>query len=735
MKHSSLEKFKPIFFLDDIQTRNEHNMIIEGNSASESINRSLLQSEYLFARGEIKNSYRHINDLLLKYKDSQYIGRIKTTLGILLINEDRIYEAENNLKEAEIICRSTKDHYGLIKNLLAISFILNNFGQTYESLEMVREATDICLSFNLHELFPMIYYYECRYYWNLGELQVARNYCLLGISQLESGSIKEDHLYHWRLYSMKGVIYRAMGEPYQSVLDCYNKALDIALGNFLLDALPTIYNNISYLLKVFGKPGAKYFLEKCIQISEEFNKSRILSTAYQNMAEIYADQGKYILAHSFFEKALALKLSLGYKGISKASVYSQLAILERNFGHINEAVEHFKESLKEIEFYQIQNDKPGILAQYALTLLRINRDDEAIEKINEAKEILTKQQRDFPSIIYIADGLYSLIIEGPELALQYFFKAYTLAKEKLIPLDIVEAALFIIKCYLSLYSENYKIKHFLQAQKYIGESLEIAKNSNLYPQIINIELLKAGFHLAEFNYGEALTVIVDAINKANELGFTKESDDGRRFIQQINIAIRRMGDLSYNLSDTSTPDIPFFQTGTLVSYINKLINIPEQNIKPNEFILLVFKFTSTGPEPIFMHPELEENRLKSTELILNLGVLLTYLMGQGQNYFQGLYGPIPIKGFEKINNSAIIFSALVNDSTINEQDARMEGKNYTIFCFVYPQKYDNTFISRIDMNDIFTHFKNNHKDLALWTDDDLEDLRNTIINLVVKSQL
>ena len=65
----------------------------------------------------------------------------------------------------------------------------------------------------------------------------------------------------------------------------------------------------------------------------------------------------------------------------------------------------------------------------------------------------------------------------------------------------------------------------------------------------------------------------------------------------------------------------------------------------------------------------------------------------------------------------------------------MEGKNYTIFCFIYPQRFDNTFISRIDMNDIFLHFKQNHKDLAQWTETDLENLRNSIINLVIKSQI
>lgn len=708
-------------------------MTIEGTS--DSINRYTLQAEYLFARGERKNAYDHINDLIDHFKDSRYLGRLKGTLGILLINEDRFYEAEGYLKEAENICRTNHDNQGLIKVLLYIADITANVGQLNDAIEIIREATDLCVSNNYFELLPLSYYYQSRFYWFLGELKTARNYCLLGIGQLEKSIENEDHIAHWKLYSMKGVIYRAMGESYEKVLNCYKKAEEIAISHFILTALPTIYNNISYLLDQFGKPGSLYYLEKCIQISEEVNNSSVLSVAYGNMAETYANQGKYILAHTYFEKALALKLSLGYRGTTKDNIYLQLAILERNFGHYNEALEHLNEALKDVEYYQNNLRKAIILAQYALTLLRINRTDEAFEKITLAKEVLVQQQRDFFPIIHIADGLYYLIHEGPKAGLEHFYKAYKIAKDKSIPSEMVEASLYIIKCYLSIYPEKYLIKDFLHAQKYIEEALEIAKNNNLYPQLITIELLNAGLHLAQFNYGEALRIIVDAINKANELGFAKESDDGRRFIQQINIAIRRIGDLSYNVGTNTIPDVPFFQTGALVSYINKLINIHDQNFSPNDFILITFKFTSTGPEPIFMQPTMEEYKEKTTGFILNLGVLLTYLMGQGQNYFQGLYGPIPLKGFEQINTSAIIYSTLVNDSQINSQDARMEGKNYTIFCFVYPQRFDNTFISRIDMNDIFLHFKQNHKDLALWTEEDLENLRTSIIDLVVKSQI
>ena len=704
------------------------------NGDSKSINRYCLQVEFLFYRGERKNAFRHIQDLISIFKDSPYLGRLKCTLGFLLINEDRNYEAENHLKEAQIICSSKQDDEGLIKVLLYLAQISADIGQMYDAIETIREASDLCLINNITELYPLINYYQARFNWMQGELKIARNYCLLGISQIEKNPQSEDYNTQWQLYSLKGVIYRALDQPFQTILESYDNAVTIAISHFILTAFPVIYNNISYLFIHFGKPGSMYYLEKCIQVSEELNNSKVLAEAYSNMAQIYANQGKYLQAHYYFEKSLALKLSLGYRGVSKADVYTHLAILERNFGHYNEALEHFNDALKDVSYFQKNLEKARILGENALTLLQIQKTEEAMLKIEEAKQTLVKQQRDNIPVIYIADGLYSLIHDGPEAGLQHFFKAYNISKSKSLPHSIVVSALYIIKCYLSLYSENYKIKNFLHAQKYIEEALDIAKNNNLFPQLINIELLKAGMHLAEFNYGEALTTIVDAINKANEHGFTKESDDGRRFIQQINLAIRRIGDLTYNL-DNTIPDVPYFQTGALVSYINKLINIPEQNISPNDFILITFKFTSTGPEPIYMYPTMDEYRVETTEFILNLGVLLTYLMGQGQNYFQGLYGPIPLKGFEKINNSAIIYADLISDSQINAQDSRMEGLNYVIFCFVYPQRFDNTFISRIDMNDIFLHFKKSHKDLALWTEPDLEGLRNSIIDLVKKSQI
>ena len=85
-------------------------MTIEGNS--ESINRYTLQCQYMFARGEMKNAYLHIYQLIETFKASPYLGRLKGTLGILLLNEDRIYEAENYLKEAEEICKTNNDNYG-----------------------------------------------------------------------------------------------------------------------------------------------------------------------------------------------------------------------------------------------------------------------------------------------------------------------------------------------------------------------------------------------------------------------------------------------------------------------------------------------------------------------------------------------------------------------------------------------------------------------------------------------
>ena len=276
-----------------------------------------------------------------------------------------------------------------------------------------------------------------------------------------------------------------------------------------------------------------------------------------------------------------------------------------------------------------------------------------------------------------------------------------------------------------MYNKNFEIKYFLMAQKYISEAYEIATESNLYPHIITVELLKGGLQAAEYNYGNALSTIAKASTKANELGFENESEDGRNFIQQINLVIKNAGHKSGFLSPS------LIQTGAVLSYVDKLIHMRDNRVDPLDFIMITFKFTNSGPEPFFISPSVDEfKKFNSVEFILNLGVMLTYLLGQGQEYFEGLYS-LPVQGFQTMS-LALVFSTKVSDSSTS-LDKRMEGRNFVIFCFIYPQKFEQD-IAQIKIKDKFQKFITHHKDVTLWKKKDLESLKLKIIDDMLKEK-
>ncbi len=58
------------------------------------INKEILQSEYLFARGESETAYEHLKQVYSKFQTSPFIGRIQAAMGYLYLLDSRLFEAE-----------------------------------------------------------------------------------------------------------------------------------------------------------------------------------------------------------------------------------------------------------------------------------------------------------------------------------------------------------------------------------------------------------------------------------------------------------------------------------------------------------------------------------------------------------------------------------------------------------------------------------------------------------------
>ena len=185
----------------------------------------------------------------------------------------------------------------------------------------------------------------------------------------------------------------------------------------------------------------------------------------------------------------------------------------------------------------------------------------------------------------------------------------------------------------------------------------------------------------------------------------------------------------------------------LISTLSRVLNI---NVRPyynrDDFIFIAFKFVeASGPAPFFMTPAIETTKIK--KFLINFGVILNFLLGQGQNYFGGLYGPIPVslvisetenqKDERAIGRfagkSSLIYAAAVKDSEIDEQ--RLEGKNYIIFTIIHPSWLDATFVGREELKILFQKYFQNHLDVSTWNENDLHILANETIKLILQTSI
>lgn len=690
---------------------------------SKKVSKIILQSQHFFSRGDKKEAFYYLK-MAMKLYATPYAGRIKSTFGQFKMADSEHFEAEITLREALHLSRQENDIFGQIHSLFSLCYLESSLGHHLEALELVREGLDLVNTNNYLEYLAIGYFNQGRVYWALGNLNIALKYCNFAIDS--TIYIGENYLTLFNIRNLRGVIRRAQGD-FSGALNDFSEARQITISNNLIDTLPLIFNNLGHLFNNTGDLAkAEYYLQKSVLVSEDIDKTNWLGSAYTELADNFALRGFYSIAHSYFEKSLGVNISLGR---SPWYDYSRIAELEGNFGHYQEAVHYFTDALQEMEQTGEKRFFADTSATFARVLIKLDRKDEASKIIVNAKDYLIQQGQGTPPSLILAEGVLKFVNEGNVKAIPYFLKAYSSSKEQMRIRDVIESSLYVIRSFLTQYSENQKDHYFLLAQKYVEETLIIAKKANFYPQIFSIEFLKGGLHVAEYNYGLAIKIIMEAVEKASDLGFDREIDDGRRFIQQIQRAIQKVGHIYIDSINFQ------YQTGALINYINRLIHFEAPKVKgidSSDFIFLGFKFEETGHEPFYISSSLERigKEQNQIEFLLNLGALLSFLIGQGQQYFTGLFGPLPIRFMPE--SSALIYSTRVMDS--EPHDNRLNG-NYVIFCIIYPQKLDSTFIGRAELKEQFKAFLNSYPDLAMWTKENLDRLSDRIIYLILKSNI
>ncbi|MFX0113985.1 MAG: hypothetical protein ACFFB3_05525, partial [Candidatus Hodarchaeota archaeon] len=98
----------------------------------------------------------------------------------------------------------------------------------------------------------------------------------------------------------------------------------------------------------------------------------------------------------------------------------------------------------------------------------------------------------------------------------------------------------------------------------------------------------------------------------------------------------------------------------------------------------------------------------SEQFIAKLGLFYFTAIGQGGDYHQGLYGPLPVPNDKE--HVAFVFSTLVADEA--QLDVRAEGQSYVLVCLLCQKAHVPKFIDRPLIEASFADFFTNLEDIS-----------------------
>ncbi|OLS27274.1 MAG: hypothetical protein HeimC3_04450 [Candidatus Heimdallarchaeota archaeon LC_3] len=714
------------------------------------------KARLLYSRGTKEQAFSLLDNYAKNTANLENEIAIKLEKARILSTGDRYYEAEVLISKIlyQIEINNISDKFLLAKAKQVSAWIKTQINppEYTEAIELIRDSLQIVQSEEkfitnqslTNELYSYGFYVQAASYWYLGDYKASEMFINLALEYIAREE-EPDITLKLLIKNVQAIVAKYLGN-YTRALNYHLEALDTVNRFLLIERIPILFNNIGSILFSEGKfDQAHRWYKKAEVVSEDLNNNRILARVFNNLGEIYNLRGEYDRAYSYYFGSLALLMSLEQ---TYDETLKRMAILERNFGHFSDSAVLFERAIEERK-KSTTRDLPEWYAHYARVLLHLSRISEAQECVNDAYNILeSSSNRTPPPSLLLTEGLIAQTLEGTKEAQTFFLRGYGLAKEKGTHLDVCEGSLFIVQNFLVQYQSFGEKYQFNLAQKYLKEAHAYSKSSNLYPYQITTTILTAAFLSAEYNFGAALSMLKSATVESKRLNFKRELEESLRLQQQIKQSIYKLRDIQYqgteSKSDSQSTALPYHTAG-LVSALSRVLNInAKSNITREDFMFIVFKFTDNGPQPFFMVPEVENDSV--FDFLLNFGVILNFLVGQGQHYFGGLYGPIPIQTrgantpVDSIDalpsfagKSSMIYASLVNDKSLEEK--RMDGRNYIIFTVVHPSTLDSTFVGREELKKCFEHYVNIHPEVTEWTDQSLEQLAGEVIKTLMQTSI
>ena len=264
------------------------------------------------------------------------------------------------------------------------NFKNNKYHNIDTGLKYIEKAIQICEENNFQDKLQ-----ECRYYYATGLFDKGRWKDSLAVNMDIKNIIEErgeKYVTKTQIYLTMGIHYYTNGN-YEISLEYYLEALKEAEEKNELDNIVKIKTNISEIYKKLEDyETAKEYLDEILVYEDNINPQN-LGIIYSNYGEILAEIEKFTLGLSYLEKSDEISkkikdtIGLAYNEMIRGRIYkSQLNYIKSKRYYL-ESIKLFTKANDGVYIFEAYDD-------YIKLLIKINKLDEALERIEEVYELL-----------------------------------------------------------------------------------------------------------------------------------------------------------------------------------------------------------------------------------------------------------------------------------------------------------------------------------------------------------
>jgi len=500
------------------------------------------------------------------------------------------------------------------------------------------------------------------------------------------------------------------------------------------ESLAIAYNRLGTSLSYQGKldESMNYF-KMHLSINQEMNNLIEIATAFNNIGFLYSVKGEYEFAVECYENSLKLNEILNHSyfaaiwKINLATCYYPLGKHQKALKYAKESLELHQEAQSSDYFLSIsllyiielliaaEFENEDVYSYYDMleSLYLKNKENKTIQHRYEFAKALVLKASDRLSDKMQAQTLFKQIVEDKVVALNNSVKSL---------LNLAELLIIEFKS-----TENQKV--LLELEQLTNNLLNIGKEQKNYPVQVKTLLLRSKLKLLNLEIDESESFLEEAKQICEKRGLSRLA---MTIIEEQESLINKKKKLNESTDEKRSYEekVEFTEIDNILTRMvkdNLEVNINFDKIVDSftndKLSLVVCKFSELGAEVVAASnlPKGSEFDKYSTFMAVSFMTIL----GQGREYHEGLFGPlpVPIKGY-----SSIVFSKIISDRNLT--DPRLKGKNFTLFCILYPQEYSLLFYDRKSISKLFDTKLNEIDDLAELSDTFLDDLRTNIYNKV-----